>query len=123
MAAAGLQELGRFFFRPEGRIGRMEYCLGAGLITALNLAILSALYLHTDGTPGVLMAAALIGFPMTVALLFVVAKRCHDFGLPGSFVLLVVVPGVGLFWLVALAVIPGDARPNLYGAPPRFRPD
>ncbi|MEO8669042.1 MAG: DUF805 domain-containing protein [Bauldia sp.] len=123
MATVGLTELGRFFFRPEGRIGRLEYCLGAGLILALDLAMLSALFLYTDATPGDMMATAVVGLPLTVAMFFVVTKRCHDFGLPGSFVLLLAVPIVGVFWLLALAVIPGDLRPNLYGAPPRFRTD
>jgi uncharacterized membrane protein YhaH (DUF805 family) len=123
MPAAANADIARFFFRTEGRIGRSEYLLGIGLILAVDAAVLLFLIARTDFDPGVLVLFAITGIPLTVAMLVLVAKRCHDIGLPGSFVLLLVVPPVGAFWLIALAIIPGNGRPNLYGAPPQFRPD
>jgi len=66
---------------------------------------------------------ALIGLPLFVAELVVVAKRCHDVGLPGLFVVLLFVPLLGLGWLLLLAGMPGSPGLNAYGAPPGLDPD
>jgi uncharacterized membrane protein YhaH (DUF805 family) len=55
--------------------------------------------------------------------LVLVAKRCRDLNLPGSFVLLLVVPAFNVVWLLMLAVLAGNPAPNAYGPLPRFRPD
>jgi uncharacterized membrane protein YhaH (DUF805 family) len=121
MAAATRDQLIAFFYRPVGRIGRLEYCLGVGFIMAIGLALLAATIARgaVGGAP--LAAAAVLAIPLLVAELVLIVKRVHDFGLPGSFCILLAVPGIGPFWLLALAVIPGDPGPNLYGAAPRFR--
>lgn len=123
MAAATRDQLIAFFYRPVGRIGRLEYCLGIGFIMAICCAILAATIARgaLGGAP--LAVALILGIPLLVAELVLIVKRVHDFGLPGSFCLLLAVPGVGLFWLLALAVIPGDAGPNAYGGVPAFRRD
>ena len=58
-----------------------------------------------------------------VALLMLVAKRCHDMGLPGSFLVVLLVPGIQIVWLAALFLVPGSAGPNPYGLKPIFRTD
>lgn len=123
MAAATRDQLIAFFFRPVGRIGRLEYCLGIGFLMAIGSAIMAATIARgmIGGIP--LAASIVLGVPLLIAELVLIVKRVHDFGLPGSFCLLLAVPGVGLFWLVALAVIPGDAGPNAYGGVPVFRRD
>jgi uncharacterized membrane protein YhaH (DUF805 family) len=113
----------RFFFRASGRIGRREYALGMGVIYALAAAMLAWLVNHDRLDDANLLLLALAGLPLTAAMLVLVAKRCHDLALPGSFVLLLAVPAIGLLWIIALGFIPGNAGPNLYGAPPRFSPD
>jgi len=123
MPAAASADIIRFFFRAEGRIGRMEYALGTAFILAVDLAAILFLIARTDLAASALLVVAVAGLPLTVAELVLVAKRCHDIGLPGSFILLLAVPPIGVFWLIALALIPGDQKPNLYGAPPRFGPD
>jgi uncharacterized membrane protein YhaH (DUF805 family) len=123
MASAGFQDLLTFFFRAQGRIGRAEYGLGIAFIYAINFAILSFVIVHTDGEPGALVLATIAAIPLTIAFLVIVVKRCHDLGLPGTFVLLLFVPIVNLFWIVALLFVPGNAAPNLYGPPPLFRRD
>ena len=62
-------------------------------------------------------------FPSTLAQFVLAAKRCHDLALSGAMTLLLLVPVVGLLWLVALGVVAGDRGPNLYGPPPRFDPN
>lgn len=123
MRPAGLKEVLAFFYRPRGRIGRGEYALGLALVYAISLAVLAFAVTHPEILELTLALAMWLAIPLTIGFLVVVAKRCHDIGLPGSFVLLLIVPAVGVFWLIALFFIPGNATPNLYGAPPSFRRD
>jgi len=119
MNPAGVDAFASFYFKPAGRIARREYVLGLGLILALSFAGVSRL-LAGDAPIVVVVAMSLLWFPFLVAELVLVAKRCHDIGLPGIYLVLVFVPILGLAWLAALAVIPGTAGPNAYGPAPRF---
>jgi uncharacterized membrane protein YhaH (DUF805 family) len=123
MAAATSDQFLSFFFRPTGRISRLEFVLGAGVVMCLDLALLS--YLLRDGVapPATMFFVAFAGLPLTIAMLVIAAKRCHDVGLPGSFVLLLVIPVVGITWLIVLGLLPGKAGPNAYGPPPQFTPE
>jgi uncharacterized membrane protein YhaH (DUF805 family) len=120
MHPVGINVLARFFFRPAGRIARREYALGVGLILALNAAVFVFLLGRGEPAPGVVFFLTVLAIPFFVAQLVLVAKRCHDIGLPGSYLLLLFVPVLGLAWLVALAVLPGNPGPNAYGPAPRF---
>ena len=119
MNPVGVDAFASFFFRPAGRIARQEYVLGFGLVMALNVA--GFMLILAGGAPDlIVLAIAMLWFPFLVAQLVLVAKRCHDIGLPGIYLVLVFVPILGLAWLVALAVIPGNPGPNAYGPAPRF---
>lgn len=122
MRPAGSDRILTFYFSPRGRISRREYALGAVGVWALCAGV-TLLLLRMDAPAAVLVIAMLLGTPLTVALFVTGAKRCHDLGFSGAFVLLLAVPVVGLFWLLALLFIPGSARPNMYGPPPAFRSD
>lgn len=122
MNPAGVDAFASFYFKPAGRIARREYVLGLGLILALSFAGVSRL-LAGDAPIVVVVAMSLLWFPFLVAELVLVAKRCHDIGLPGTFLLLVFVPVVGIVWLIALLLMPGTAGPNAYGPAPQFRQD
>ena len=119
MQPATASNLVAFFFRPAGRIGRLEYVLAIGMIVSIEVAALAYIYGHDDIDPGIAFLIVLIALPMLVAELVVVAKRCHDIGLPGLFVVLLFVPILGLFWLLLLAGMPGTPGFNAYGAPSR----
>jgi uncharacterized membrane protein YhaH (DUF805 family) len=123
MTPAGLDQILSFFFRPQGRISRREFGLGTLVILFLDLAILVFLARRGTPRPALILAMLALGLPLTIAQFVLVAKRCHDLNLPGSFVLLLVVPAFNAVWLLMLAVIPGNPAPNAYGPPPRFRPD
>ncbi len=120
MPAADLNQLIAFFFNVSGRATRQEYLLGLGFIFSLNAAILNiAIGQATGEVPfGTLL---LLTLPFMPSQLVIAARRCHDLGLPGGFVLLFIVPFVGLFWMIALALIPGSAAANPYGPPVRYR--
>jgi uncharacterized membrane protein YhaH (DUF805 family) len=113
----------RFFFRVQGRVGRAEYALGIGVIYSVDLAVLFYLLNRTELSGGMSLLLTAVSLPVLVGLIVLMAKRCHDLGLPGSFVLLLLVPVIGLFWPFALAFLPGNPGPNAYGAPPAFEPE
>lgn len=123
MTPAGLDQILSFFFRPQGRISRLEFGLGTLVILFLDLAILFFLLGRGTLQPPLTLAMLALGLPLTVAQFVLAAKRCHDLNLPGSFVLLLVVPAFNAVWLLMLAILPGNPAPNPYGPPPRFRPD
>lgn len=123
MQSAGLDQVLAFFCRPQGRIGRLEYSLGIAFIYALSLAMMTFVLARMGTDGGALTLAFILTLPLTIAMFIIVAKRCHDIGLPGTFVLLLFVPLAGLIWLIALFFIPGTPAPNAYGAAPQFRRD
>jgi uncharacterized membrane protein YhaH (DUF805 family) len=123
MRSVDFNDIVTFFFRANGRIGRVEYFLGAAFIYAVNLAILSFALDQGELSDGTIVLLWLVGVPSLVGVLVVMAKRCHDIGLPGTFVLIAVVPIVGLLWEIALFFIPGTDGPNRYGPAPAFVAD
>jgi uncharacterized membrane protein YhaH (DUF805 family) len=122
MRPATTEQMLRFFFRAGGRISRMEYALGLIFLQAINLALLVIILTTANLTPEQLLPIVVLSLPLTIALVVIMAKRCHDIGLPGTFFLLALVPVVGLFWPIALAFVPGNPGTNAYGPPPQFAP-
>jgi uncharacterized membrane protein YhaH (DUF805 family) len=122
MRPVSWSDLGAFFFRPVGRIGRTEYALALAMLVSIELALLAYFTGHADIDPAIVPLLALASVPVIVAELVVAAKRCHDVGLPGLFVVLVFVPLIGLGWLLVLAGMPGSPGLNAYGAPPGADP-
>ena len=106
-----------FFFNAAGRITRREYVLGILFVYSAAFTVIFFIATRMEDQPEISLGL-LINLPLVVSLLVLMAKRCHDLGLPGSFVLLVIVPVVGVVWLVALAFIPGKPGPNAYGPAP-----
>ncbi len=122
MNPAGLETIARFFFDPAGRISREEYALGVGFLVAVSTTLILGAVSGEDESPTALGFAILISLPLYLSQFVLVAKRCHDLGLSGIYVLLLFLPMVGLFWLVVLALIAGNPGTNAYGPPPRFLP-
>ena len=123
MRPASARDLLTFFFRPVGRIGRLEYALGIGMLVAIEAAALTQYFGHDDVDPDLALFLAVIMLPILIAEMVLVAKRCHDVGLPGLFVVLLFVPVLGVGWLLLLAGMPGTPGINPYGAPPGVDPD
>ena len=123
MDSADRERLIAFFFKPDGRIGRTEYLLGVGFIWSAGFAVISLLVTESGPVPGLVLIAGAIALVLTIGQFVLVAKRSHDLGLPGIFVLLLFVPVIGIGWLLLLAAMPGNQRTNAYGPPPAFRPD
>ncbi len=122
MQPVGANEFLRFFFTAGGRIARQEYLLGVAFVYMADAALIAFAVHQPDHDLALGLAIMISAFPSTVAQFVLAAKRCHDIGLSGAFVLVLLLPFVGLLWLVALAFIAGSAGANLYGPPPRFDP-
>ncbi len=123
MRPATTNQILHFFFRANGRISRIEYALGLIFLQAINLALLTVILTADNLTPEQVLPILVISLPLTVALAVIMAKRCHDIGLPGSFFLLALVPVIGLIWPIALVFVPGNPGANAYGPPPAFAPE
>ena len=115
-------DLLRFFFVAGGRIARQEYALGIGFVYAVNATLIAFALHQADHDLALGLVIMISAFPSTVVLLVLAAKRCHDMRLSGLFAVLLLVPFLGLLWLVALAFIAGNPGANQYGPPPRFDP-
>ncbi|MEJ0011879.1 MAG: DUF805 domain-containing protein [Bauldia sp.] len=122
-APATTDQLLHFFFRSNGRIGRQEYALGIGVIYSLNLSILFYLLVRETMSPVMLILLVLLDVIILIGLAVLMAKRCHDLGLPGLYFLFIFVPFVGLFWPFVLAFLPGNPAANAYGMPPVIEPE
>jgi uncharacterized membrane protein YhaH (DUF805 family) len=110
----------------EGRARRAEYWWFA-LFTMLVRVILNAVDrpfiggdmgmgrygMHGPGTLVVLFSLAVL-----VPSLAVAARRLHDIGRTGWWLLIILIPVVGWIILIIFAVQRGDAGANAYGADP-----
>ena len=123
MRAVRVDDFLRFFFTVGGRISRQEYVLGLAFIYAVNAVLIAFAVTQRDHDLALGLAIMISAFPSTMALFVLAAKRCHDLSLSGAFTLLLLVPFVGFFWLIALAFAASDPNPNRFGAPPRFEPN
>ena len=123
MKPVGVGDLVLFFFYAGGRISRQEYTLGTVFIYALNAVLFAFAFHQAESNLALGFAIMVSAFPSTVASLVLAAKRCHDIALPGAAALLLLVPLVGVLWLIALAAVDGTPNSNLYGPRPRFEPN
>ena len=110
-------------FSYEGRIGVKQFWLGllSGLATSVALAVVVGLTIGIgsimlDVSPDMqhtltLAGAALVTIYAVFTQLAVTVKRCHDQGRSGWWCLLMLIPFVGLIWLVLdLGTRPGQAK-------------
>ena len=105
-------DFGYLFTSFEGRIGRGDWW--KGFIGLLVLQFLSWVLFGDDG---------LLAFVASVLLLLagiaLHLKRLHDRGKTWPWLLLLLIPVVGLIWaIIDLGTLEGDAGPNRYGPPP-----
>jgi uncharacterized membrane protein YhaH (DUF805 family) len=112
--------------RFDGRLGRTEFALfvvawhvvlgiGAGVAISVPLALVAAI--ASGGTVtrvvGVTVAAAFLIYLAGLASFGV--RRLHDMGRSGRWLLLGLVPVVGLAIAVPLLLVPGSEGPNAFG--------
>ena len=97
--------MGDLLFGFEGRIGRGPFWTGQALV--LVLVALYARYMDrllVMWIPGSIFMGSAIALLLALPMIWVQAaitiKRCHDRGKSGFWSLLLLVPALGLLWLV-----------------------
>lgn len=105
---------GHLFWRLEGRIGRAMWWRYGVLMPLLASATALALLDIARVAPQT--ASTLVNLLLFWPAVAVSVKRWHDLGRSGWWVLILLVPVVGLIWtLVANGIVRGDAGPNRFG--------
>jgi len=111
----------QLFFSIKGRMGRYDYWVRATLpmlLASLGIAILLALLFagRHDGTDTVSgMVSLLLLYPSVC----VYAKRWHDRNKSAWWTLILLVPVIGILWvIIELGFLRGTVGPNRFGPDP-----
>lgn len=101
----------------SGRASRSEYWYWALAVVAASFvaAAIDAIL----GTDAILAGTGVVGVLLSLAVLLpglaVGARRLHDTGRSGWWLLLALIPLIGCIVLLVLFATPGQPRPNRYG--------
>ena len=103
----------------EGRIGRQPFWIGSLALTVASFVV--SLVMAAIFGQGVL--GSLLQFIVALAILYpsvaIAAKRFHDRDKSGWWILIVLIPFIGLIWyIVELGFLPGTPGPNRFGPDP-----
>jgi uncharacterized membrane protein YhaH (DUF805 family) len=109
-----LKVLKQHYFDFNGRARRKEYWM----YTLVNIIVVVVLQILARMVPVLGLLAAIYGLAVLLPGLGVTARRLHDVGKSGWFMLLAFVPIVGLY-LIYLLAKDSDAGSNAYGANPK----
>ena len=104
-----------------GRARRREYWFFFlfYLLIYFALSILDSLFGAFDHKQGVGLLSGVFALGMLIPSLAVGVRRLHDVGRSGWWLLISLVPLVGLLVLLAFALKDGDRGPNAYGPSPK----
>jgi uncharacterized membrane protein YhaH (DUF805 family) len=103
------------WFSFEGRIGRQTYWLKY-FLPWLGLNIVAGIIDAVTGVPAVGLVVALVGLWVGFAA---GAKRCHDRDRSGWFQAIMLIPIIGLIWLIVeLGFLKGSEGENRFGPDP-----
>lgn len=103
-------------FSFRGRLNRTQYALIFFLGYLAPVFVTAAL---ADSQKGDYTYIAVVILLLAIWILFAsVAKRFHDIDKPASYLLLFLVPIIGMIGALALLFIPGTPGENEYGDPP-----
>ncbi len=108
----------QLFLTFDGRLNRQPYWIGTLLLVFGNLVGSGIGHLVIGGAIG-----ALIAIIVSIALLYpsicIAIKRCHDRDKSGWWILIMLVPLIGVIWyLVEFGFMRGTVGPNRYGPDP-----
>jgi uncharacterized membrane protein YhaH (DUF805 family) len=104
----------------DGRIGRQSFWIGTVVLIAVSVVlhlVLAALFGWRDAMGGPINGA--VSLILLYPSLAVDVKRLHDRGKSGWWILLLLVPVLGLIWfIVECGCLKGTDGPNRFGADP-----
>ena len=118
------EHLKYLYMSPQGRINRQRIWIGFLL---LGLAMIPVViiwvillsvgaFLAVIGT--LIYIAAIIG--ISIAEIMVYIKRAHDRNHTGWYILLTMIPLIGIIWSIELLFFKGTEGTNQYGEDPRY---
>lgn len=102
------------YFNFNGRARRKEYWM----FTLINFAIYFALFAIEFTITNSMLITSLYGLAMLIPSIAVAIRRMHDIGKSGLFLLIGIIPVIGLIVIYFLAK-EGDQGPNEYGDDPK----
>ena len=112
------------YMSAQGRINRQRIWIG-GLLLGLSMipVVILFLILAQVGsfllTIGILIYfAAIIGVSIADIMLYI--KRAHDRNHTGWYILLTMIPFIGIIWSIELLFFKGTEGTNQYGEDPRY---
>ena len=123
------------YFKLNGRINRIEFFLfyvvlvltfsvGGFVISGLSDTLMEAV-----GQDNIVLVEIFEKTYFVVSSIVIVwssialsVKRCHDFGRSSTLGLLILVPGINVFFLAALLYFKGSAGENQFGRTPLYVP-
>ena len=112
------------YMSPQGRINRQRIWIGSLL---LGLALVPFLALCgifisigsvLTGLAVLLLIAVYIAAGIADVMLYI--KRAHDRNHTGWYILLTMIPFIGIIWAIELAFFKGTEGTNQYGEDPRY---
>jgi len=117
-----MQNITRFFFSFNGRLGRSDYWL-KGILPLCGILILIGLCRSLDPLGHELQIILGIAY-LTLAFIYIWAslaiqvKRCHDRNRTGWFLLIGCIPLLQLWPCIEMGFLKGTDGPNRYGEDP-----
>ncbi len=119
-----VEHLKYLYMSPQGRINRQRIWIG-GLLLGLSMIPVVILFLILAqigsflGTiGGLIYFAAIIGVSIADIMLYI--KRAHDRNHTGWYILLTMIPFIGIIWSIELLFFKGTEGTNQYGEDPRY---
>lgn len=105
----------------SGRARRKEYWMFIlfNLIFSIGLAIIDDLFLVTTGNFGYGILSIIYSLFIIIPSLAVLARRLHDVGKSGWFMLIALIPIGGIIWLLIVLCREGNHGRNEYGEDPK----
>jgi uncharacterized membrane protein YhaH (DUF805 family) len=112
-------------FSFQGRIRRLHFWLGlisVAVVFGVVISVLMGMSGMAQGTPNPLVMGlmGLLYIPYIWIALAIDVKRCHDRDKSGWFVLIGLIPLIGVIWLlIELGFLDGTQGPNRFGPSPK----
>lgn len=121
------------YMSPQGRINRQRIWIGglllglamipilivSGILIGIGFFLMASLLTGLSAVIGVVIyILAIIGVSIADIMLYI--KRAHDRNRTGWYILLTMIPFIGIIWSIELLFFKGTEGTNQYGGDPRY---
>lgn len=101
----------------NGRARRKEYWMFFLVSAIISWSIQGIAF--ATGINAISYIASIYGFAVFLPSIGVLVRRLHDVEKSGWFAFIILIPLVGIIWLIVLLATEGTQGPNKYGADPK----